>query len=150
MLSLNFFLYGFLAGCAGLLAQIMLLVFTDESFDVLNPSLLLIVIAAFLEEAVKLLFLFQAIRRFTLPALTYPHLIIFGVGFALLEFAFAFFMHPTDLPPLPLLALNALFHLATVMFLGWGLRTFALSRTNLGLLLLVATLFHTVYNLFRS
>lgn len=150
MLPITFFFYGFFAGCAGLLSQILLLVITGERFDTVHPTLLFIVLAALLEETAKLLFLFQGIRRFTLAALTILHLILFGIGFALLELAFAFFIDPAGIPPLSLLSFNALFHIATVLLLGWGLRHLPRSKATLGLLLFLATLLHTAYNLFRS
>jgi hypothetical protein len=149
MLLITLFTYGFFAACAGLLLQILLTALFGENFSTVSPGMLFILAAAFTEEVAKFIFLLQAFRRFGESVLQFLSLVAFGVGFALLEVLFAFFMNPRDLPPLPLLTTNALLHIITSLLLGLALRHFTLSRLLLLASLVGVTLLHTLYNLFR-
>jgi len=151
MLPITLFFYGFLAGCAGLLLQILFLTFFGEETTITNPGLVFLFAAALAEETTKLLFLIQAFRRYAIPSLTLPSLLLFGFGFALIEVLLFFFAGSSsreDIPLLPLSA-NILVHLATTLFLGFLLKYFPFpGRFVFGGLAFV-TLLHALYNLFR-
>ncbi len=151
MLPITLFFYGFLAGCAGLLLQILFLTLFGEETTVTNPGLVFLFAAALAEEATKLLFLIQAFRRYAIPSLTLPSLLLFGFGFALIEVLLFFFADSSSREGIPLLPLSAniFFHLTTTIFLGFLLRRFPFPRHFLlGGLALVTSL-HVLYNFFR-
>lgn len=144
-----FFFYGFFAACAGLLLQIFLLILLGSEVDVLNPSSLFLIAAAFIEELTKLVFLWQASRRFGDSIFRFTSLMVFGLGFAILEILFGLFLNPHDLSPLVLIATNGFFHILTTILLGLTLRRFSPSSIALWGILAALTLLHSLYNLFR-
>lgn len=144
-----FFFYGFFAACAGLLLQIFFLAGFGSEINVLNPSSLFLLIAALIEETVKLGFLLQAKRRFGDESLRFAALLLFGIGFAILEILFALFLQSGDTPPIILLAANSLFHIITVCLLGLALKRFSPANPLLWAILLGITLIHGLYNLLR-
>ncbi len=149
MLPLTLFFYGFLAGCAGLLSQVFFLVLFGKETDVLSPSLVFLVIAAVVEEAMRLLFLLQAWRRFGERSFSLPFLILFGLGFATVEIMFAIFLNPQNNLSIILLTANTLFHIGATLFLAFGLRRFSFSHPTLLIFLLSSIVAHSLYNIFR-
>lgn len=143
-----FFLYGFLAACAGLLLQILLLTGSSTA-NVLQPSFFFLIVAALIEESVKLGFLFQAMRRFGSQTFQLRSLVLFGVGFALLEIAFAFFSNSTGHPPTLLLIANGLLHILTVILLGLALKKFPRTSAAFWGTFLSTICLHILYNLAR-
>lgn len=147
MLPITLFTYGFLAACAGLLLQILLLSLFGTETTLTSPSLIFLLSAASIEELAKLLFLVQALRRFGSQALNLAQLILFGLGFATLELGFVFFQSPHSLPSLPLLGLNAFLHIGTSVILGMALGR--LAKPLVLIVLIGVTLLHGLYNFYR-
>lgn len=149
MLFVTLFLYGFLAGCAGLLIQTLLIVLFGQDAALTQPALVFVIAAAAVEEFMKFGFLIQAIRRFG-SQITLVSASLFGLGFASVEiglFLSSGWNQPLTALPLP--GLNILFHILTAVALAACLRRFSprhpLAWGTLGL----ATLLHALYNLSR-
>lgn len=153
MLALTTFLYGFLAACAGLLIQVLLMSFwVSDAFTLPTLGPIFIIAAALTEELMKLGFLLQAKRRYDFPALSLSALLTFGLGFAGLEIGIATLTTDYSAWPEPLLPLfyNTLFHLSTVFLLGLALKKSGIRHPLTWVTFLGVSLVHVVYNLYRS
>lgn len=149
MLFLTLFFYGFLAACASLLLQIITIILFGENSLAISPSFLVLMVAAFIEEGMKLAFLLQAFRRFGDTVLTPLFLIVFGFGFSAIELGFAFALEQPLANQFPLVGMNILLHLVTVLVLGIGLKRFPFPSRSLIVLFTLVTLFHCGYNFLR-
>ena len=153
MLALTTFFYGFLAACAGLLIQILLMSFSvNDNFTAPHLSISFIIAAALTEELMKLGFLLQAKRRYDLPALSLSSLLAFGLGFAGLEIGIATLTTDYSAWPEPFLPLfyNTLFHVGTVLLLGLALKKFGIRHPLTWVTFLGVSLVHVMYNLYRD
>lgn len=149
MLLITLFSYGLLTGCAGLLLQILSLILLGGEVSFTNPTLTLIILAAIIEETIKLIFLWQAHRRFGHSALSIPALVAFGVGFASIELSLILFLPPQDSLLLILIGSNALAHIVSVLFIGMALKYFSHSRRIIFSLLIIISSLHALYNFVR-
>lgn len=149
MFFATLFSYGLLAGCAGLLLQVLSLILLGGEASFTSPTPTLIILAAIIEETIKLIFLWQAHRRFGHNTLSIPALVVFGLGFAFTELSLILFLPPQDHSPLILIGGNTLAHIVSVLFLGMALRYFSYShRVIFSLLVLISSL-HALYNFAR-
>lgn len=144
-------LYGFLAGCAGLLLQAVLLIMFGDEQTLLSPGVLFIIGAASVEEIMKLAFLLQYAKRIT-GDLRWVHVFIFGLGFAATEIVLAFFLGANSLPTQDhwlALLLNAGLHILTTLILALGIRFLGFRRILWLALLSAVILIHSGYNIMR-
>lgn len=146
LLPITLFCYGFLAGCAGLLLQTLLVVLWGENTPLQDSNLLWLTLAVAIEELMKLGFLLQASRRFP-GQISWIAGSLFGLGFAAVEFGLA--LTSGQSLSLPLLGANALLHVGTTSLFVWGLRHFGFPSFQLLLGSLIAIVTHLVYNLIR-
>lgn len=147
MLPLTLLTYGFLAGCAGLLLQIVLVVLLGQDAAITRPAPLFIVAAATIEELMKFSFLAQAIRRYG-PAVTVLPSILFGLGFVGVEIGLFYWTNGHQ--PIALQSFfNILFHIGTAVTLALCLRRYGpRGLIAWGALGLMAAL-HSLYNFSR-
>lgn len=153
MLPLTIFFYGFLAACAGLLIQVLLMSFwVSDAFTIPTLGATFIIAAALTEELMKLGFLLQAKRRYDFPALSLPSILAFGLGFAGLEIGIAMLTTDYSAWPEPFLPLfyNTLFHVGTVLLLGLALKKFGIRHPLTWVTFLGVSLVHVMYNLYRG
>lgn len=153
MSALTTFFYGFLAACASLLIQVLLMSFwVNDAFTLPTLGPIFIIAAALTEELMKLGFLFQAKRRYDLPALSLSLLLTFGLGFAGLEIGIATLTTTHSTWPEPLLPLfyNTLFHVSTVLLLGLTLKKFGIRHPLTWVTFLGVSFTHVVYNIYRG
>lgn len=150
MLPITLLSYGFLAGCAGLLFQMLVLVLFGTEATIAVPSTLYLVTAATIEELAKFGFLLQAFRRYGADV-SWVSIICFGIGFALVEIALALFLDQTMVAGSGWTALgaNAVLHTSTALLFGFGLRRFGFPHPFLWVLLIAATIAHSAYNFYR-
>ncbi len=153
MFPLTLFFYGFLAACAGLLFQVLLMSFwVSDSLTLPTLGIPFIITAACIEEFMKLGFLSQAQRRYGFETLSLLPLFAFGFGFACLEVGMTV-LSPNFItwsgPLFPLLS-NTLFHISTVLILGFSLKKFGLRHPLLWGVFLGISFLHIFYNLYRA
>lgn len=147
MLLITLFLYGFLAGCAGLLIQTLLIVLFGQDTALTEPTFFFVAVAALVEELMKFGFLIQSLRRFGDRLSTVPAA-LFGLGFAAVEVGLSLSASGSASTS-PLLMLNILFHTGTTVALALALLRYgARSLTSWGILGATALL-HLLYNLSR-
>lgn len=143
------FLYGFLASCAGLLAQVLVLLLIGERVPNMQLSPFFLFGAALIEEGVKVVFLWQSQKRFGQIALSWLPLFLFGLGFSFIETLFALTLDPNTPHTLAPILSNSFLHLSTVLIFGIALRHLSPTRPSFLALLTAVVVLHTLYNLFR-
>lgn len=136
-------IFGFLAASAALLFQVLVSIFVPTPL-ISTPSLPLLIGAAAIEEGAKLLFLIQLGRR-SIETITFPHALIFGIGFVAAEIALLT-LSAKDLPgPLSLVSIAAVQIVGTLIIYG-GLRLKEGLPMSWLFGLIGAILLHTLYN----
>lgn len=136
-------IYGFLAAAAALLLQVFGLVFLDTSF-VMSLSVILLLSAATVEEAARLVFFLQLAKHHP-TATSYIHAFFFGLGFIAAEFSLLA-LSATGLPAYPILIRLALIHLLGTFFVYIGIRLRDDYPFAPLIGLIIAILSHTLYN----
>lgn len=136
-------IFGFLAASAALLLQVLASIFISTPL-IGTPSLLLLIGAAAIEEGMKLIFLIQLGRR-SIEIITFPHALIFGIGFVIAEIALVT-LSAKSLPALATLgSIAAVQMIGTIVIYG-GLRLKESLPQSWLFGLLAAILLHTLYN----
>ena len=136
-------IYGFLAAAAALFVQVIFLYFTGAT-TLDSPSLLILLVAAMLEEGARLIFLLQLAKHHP-NATSYIHALFFGIGFVIAELSLLA-LSPTDFPETILALQMVLVHLVGTAIIYCGIRfrnTFPFAPLAA---LAMAILFHTLYN----
>lgn len=136
-------IFGFLAASAALLFQVLASIFISTPLTG-TPPLLLLIGAATIEEAMKLIFLVQLGRR-SIELITLPHAIIFGVGFVIAEIALVA-LTAKSLPALPVLGSIAAVQMIGTLAIYGSLRLKETLPQSWLFGLLAAILLHTLYN----
>ncbi len=136
-------IFGFFAATAALLAQVFFSIFVTTSLA--GPhSLFILIGAAALEEGAKLAFLVQLGKR-TTSAITWLHVLLFGLGFVFVEITLATLTATTS-PNFPSLGVMAGIHLLTTLIIYTGLRLREHYPLSPLFGLIAAVLVHTLYN----
>lgn len=136
-------IFGFLAAAAALLAQVFLSTLVDVSFTN-SPTLIVLIMAATLEEGAKFAFLVQLNRRVGNP-LTFFHALSFGLGFIAVELTLVLLSSATSFE-LPSIGAMVGIHLLATLVIFTGFRLQATYRLNPLAGLGMAILLHTLYN----
>jgi RsiW-degrading membrane proteinase PrsW (M82 family) len=147
MIVFAFLIYGLLSALGALLFELFALSFiVTPSFDdtalVLSTTTLLIL--ACIEEGMKILFFLQALRRFRPASSPLLNGLLFGIGFASLEY-FALFFLPLSLPSGPIYGILAI-HIFTSLVLARVLQKTPSPQTLFYLFLTITSL-HFGYNI---
>ncbi len=137
------FIFGFLAASAALLLQVLASIFISTPL-IGTPSLLLLIGAAAIEEGMKLIFLIQLGRR-SIEIITFPHALIFGIGFVIAEIALVA-LSAKSLPALATLGSIAAVQMIGTIVIYSGLRLKESLPQSWLFGLLAAILLHTLYN----
>lgn len=143
---LTFFIFGVLASLGALLVELFVasfLIDTTNLRGVFIPTTLSLFLFALIEESCKILFFLRALNHLATPAHFLRAGIVFGLGFAGLEyFSLAYIQ---NLPSGPLYGI-LLVHIITSILLALTLSRYR-SRTTLLILLTLLTTLHFGYNI---
>lgn len=136
-------IFGFLAASAALLLQVLVSIFVSAPL-IGTPSLPLLIGAAAIEEGMKLIFLIQLGRR-SIGTISFPHILLFGIGFVIAEIALLGFS-AKSLPAVAILGSIAAVQLIGTLAIYGGLRLKERFPQSWLFGLLTAILLHTLYN----
>lgn len=138
------FIYGFLAAILALFLQMVVWIFFPNIFSLPEAltftTLGIILLLALTEEVARFLFIYQYLKKVSVPSIFLPAL-FFGLGFAILEVLFTFWTGFSAK-----VFFSSALHLILTLFVFWFLQG-PFTRRSVGFILIGTLLIHTLFNL---